>query len=150
MSYDKSYFNEQLGKAIALAATLFSGKKDKQGMPYILHCLMVMRKCSNDPEIQVVGVLHDVAEDIPSWPVERLKAELGLTHRQTQALDKLTHYEHLSYDDYIHEIATNVDAKAVKLADLRHNTDILRLKGLRKKDFDRLEKYHRSFVYLSE
>jgi hypothetical protein len=73
-----------------------------------------------------------------------------LTHRQASALHYLTHSPSQPYDDYIKEIAMNLDAKAVKLADLRHNTDILRLKGLRKKDFDRLEKYHRAFVYLSE
>lgn len=146
----KQEFYDQLGRAIGLAATLFSGKKDKQGFPYILHCLNVMRNCSEDPELQVVGVLHDVAEDIPEWPVERLRAELSLTHRQWRALDKLTHYPGIPYDDYIKEITTNLDAIAVKRADLRHNTDILRLKGLRKKDFERLEKYHRAFVYLSE
>lgn len=146
----KQEFYTQLGRAIALAATLFQDKTDKQGHPYILHCLTVMRNCSPDPEIQVVGVLHDVAEDLSDWPVERLKVELGLTHRQQRALEYLTHDPNESYDNYIKEIAMNLDAKAVKLADLRHNTDILRLKGLRKKDFDRLEKYHRSFVYLSE
>ena len=39
-------------------------------------------------------------------------------------------------------------AKAIKLTDLEHNSKITRLKGLRKKDFDRLEKYHRAYTYL--
>jgi len=147
----KEEFYQQLGKAIALAANIFKDKVDKQGMPYILHCLFVMNKCSDDPEIKVVGVLHDVVEDFPhQWPVGRLEDELNLTHRQLMALKKLTHDPKISYGEYIKEIATNLDAVAVKRTDLRHNTDILRLKGLRKKDFDRLEQYHRAFVYLSE
>ena len=44
----------------------------------------------------------------------------------------------------------NADATKVKLADLKDNSDITRLKGLRKADFDRMEKYHRSFIYLSK
>ena len=42
------------------------------------------------------------------------------------------------------------DAKKVKKKDLEHNSTITRLKGLRKADFDRLEKYSRSYVYLSD
>jgi len=36
----------------------------------------------------------------------------------------------------------------VKMADLRHNTDIRRLKGVTQKDLDRLEKYNRFFMEL--
>ena len=56
----------------------------------------------------------------------------------------------MSYDDYIKKIATDKDAVKVKLADLKDNSDITRLKGLTKKDFDRMEKYHRSYIYLSK
>jgi hypothetical protein len=34
----------------------------------------------------------------------------------------------------------------VKLCDLRHNTDIRRLKGISEKDILRLEKYNRFFL----
>lgn len=55
-----------------------------------------------------------------------------------------------SYDNYIKMIVVNDDARRVKLADLEDNSRITRLKGLTKKDFDRMEKYHRSYVYLSK
>lgn len=42
----------------------------------------------------------------------------------------------------------NPDAILVKLEDLRDNSDITRMKGLRKKDFDRIEKYNKAFQYL--
>lgn len=150
MTFSKEFHLQQLGKAIALAANLFKDKVDKQGAPYILHCLKVMEKCSNDPETKVVGVLHDVPEDIPEYTVDRLKDELALTTKQYVALTLLTHNQDDPYDAYIRSITVSDMARDVKLADLRHNTDILRLKGLRKKDFERLEKYHRAFVYLSE
>lgn len=50
----------------------------------------------------------------------------------------------------IKAISFNEDARLVKLADLKDNSDITRLKGLRKKDLERMEKYHRSYIYLSE
>lgn len=65
-------------------------------------------------------------------------------------MDVLTHRKGVPYDDYIKMVAFNLDAVKVKLADLKDNSDITRLKGLSKKDFDRMEKYHRSFIYLSK
>jgi hypothetical protein len=150
MSY-KQEFYLQLGNAIRLAATLFEQHLDKAGKPYILHCLRVMNGVGDDPEVQVIAVLHDVIEDFSElWDIESLRDELKLTHRQIMALSYLTHDLTIPYDDYIKNIATNLDAKRVKIADLIDNSNITRLKGLRKKDFDRLEKYHRAFVYLSE
>ena len=69
-------------------------------------------------------------------------------------LDLLTHKvdpdltPEKDYAEYIKKIASNRDAILVKLADLRDNSDITRLKGLRDKDFARLQKYHRSWLYL--
>ena len=73
---------------------------------------------------------------------------LGFSARVINALKLLTHDKSVPYDDYIDSISLNRDATIVKLADLTHNSDIRRLKGLRQKDFERLEKYHRSYVFL--
>lgn len=148
MSYQQKYY-EQLGQAIALASLAFQDKFDKQGRPYILHCLRVMTGVGDDPEVQVAAILHDMVEDT-DWDVLSLTYRLALTERQQVILYLVTHDKEDSYDDYIRAIAVNEDAKRIKLADLKDNSDITRLKGLRKKDFDRLEKYHRAFVYLSE
>ena len=40
-------------------------------------------------------------------------------------------------------------AKAIKLADLEHNSKITRLKNLSKKTFDRLELYCQAYTYLN-
>jgi len=38
----------------------------------------------------------------------------------------------------------------VKLCDLRHNSDIRRLKGVRPKDIERVVKYHNMYLAIKE
>lgn len=141
-----------LDKAIRIVATEFEGSYDKGGQPYILHCLHVMNQMDpNDHELRTIAVLHDLLEDRPeTWSVERLIRE-GFSQRVVQAVLTLTHNkDNCSYDDYIKQVTMSDDTRKVKRADLRHNSDITRMKGLRKKDFERLEKYHRAYEYLKE
>jgi hypothetical protein len=51
-----------------------------------------------------------------------------------------------SYDEYKLGVFDNVDAMRVKLCDLRHNTDIRRLKGVTEKDLERLAKYNQFYL----
>ena len=142
-----------LGKAIALASQSFEHTKDKGGKPYILHCLRVMDNLhTDDEELKIIAVLHDWVEDMFKNNPEKGLQLLGehYSERIVKALDLLTHRKNVPYDDYIKAISFNADATKVKLSDLKDNSDITRLKGLSKKDFDRMEKYHRSFVYLSK
>lgn len=137
-----------LAKAIAIAANVFENKTDKSGKPYILHCLRVMNDVDqNDSELMQIAILHDVIEDTDI--TLQYLSSIGFSTRVIVALNLLTHKETDTYEDYIKGIATNEDAIAVKLSDLKDNSNITRLKGLRKKDFDRIEKYHKAFVYLS-
>lgn len=137
-----------LALAISIAAKAFRDKLDKQGEPYILHCLYVMNGQTTDTR-KIIGVLHDLAEDT-DWEFEEL-IKLGFGMDIIIPLKLLTH-DHLvkTYDEYIRDISTNEDARAVKLKDLEHNSMITRLKGLTKSDFARLEKYNRAYVYLSK
>lgn len=137
-----------LGTAIALASEVFRNATDKGGKPYILHCLQVMHWVDqSDETLMQIAVMHDVIEDT-HVTLNDLRA-LGFSERVVNALDSLTHWKGEPYDNYINRVATNGDAVKVKLADLRHNSDIMRIKGLREKDFERLEKYHRAYSYLS-
>lgn len=135
-----------LGNAIALAAELFRDTEDRGGEPYILHCLHVMNQFS-DPELKIIAVLHDVIEDT-DFELKTLEY-FGYSPRVLQALDLLTHDPVMSYEDYITRIGYNEDATKAKLADLRHNMDITRLKKVNAKDLERLEKYHKAWVYLN-
>lgn len=136
-----------LAKAIEIASREFVEKPDKSGKPYILHCLWVMNKVRHlGQSYMIVAVLHDLLEDT-HWTKEMLIKE-GFVTDIVISIDILTHKPEDSYDDYIQMISHNQMAKAIKLRDLEHNSKITRLKGLRKKDIDRLHKYHKAYTYL--
>lgn len=141
-----------LDRAISITAGAFEGKFDKGGQPYILHCLHVMHKVGpDDHELMTIAVMHDLIEDT-DWTFEMLHEE-GFSTRVIDALMLLTHFPighpaGQTYENYIKGIATNDDARKVKLEDLKHNSNIHRMKGLREKDFRRLEKYHRAYEFL--
>ena len=73
-----------------------------------------------------------------------------MSQRVLDALALLTRTDDQKYESYIEGILQNRDAMKVKRADLRHNSDINRLKGVRPKDLERIEKYHRFFLRINE
>ena len=136
-----------LGLAIAIAAQAHQNQTDKGGHAYILHPIrLMMRLRTTDEDLMCIAILHDCLEDT-GVTVTALDAH-GFPMRVLSALALLTHDPEDSYDVYICRIATNRDAILVKLEDLRDNSDITRLKGLRPEDLQRTQKYHRAFVYL--
>ena len=138
----------KLALAISIAAVAHSGQLDKGGKPYILHPLHLMNQLLFDKDLATIAVLHDVVEDT-YISLDYLKA-LGFNDRVVSALVLLTHDSTTPYVDYIDEICTNYDAVLVKRKDLEHNSDITRLKGVTDKDLERMKKYHKAFVRLTE
>lgn len=130
-----------LSTAIKIATDAHDGQYDRGGMPYILHPLRVMSFLkSSDEELQCIAVLHDVVEDSNvSWSDLR---EAAMSNRVISALRALTKLPGQGYDEYREAVFANRDAMIVKLADLRHNTDIRRLKGVTIKDRERMARYH--------
>jgi guanosine-3',5'-bis(diphosphate) 3'-pyrophosphohydrolase len=130
-----------LNSALVLATTAHAGQFDKGNNPYILHPLKVMHYLkSDDEELQCIAVLHDVVEDCDvSW--EDLYAS-GMSARVVDAVRALTKQRGQTYAEYKTAVFSNVDAMRVKLADLRHNTDIRRLKGVSDRDRERNVRYH--------
>lgn len=138
-----------LDRAISIAAQAFEGKFDKGGQPYILHCLHVMNRVKRyGDQAMIAAVLHDLIEDT-DWTAERLLEE-GFDKQTVSLIVLLTHIDSEDYQDYIMRISNSKIAREIKMADLRHNSDIHRMKGLREKDFERLEKYHKAYSYLRE
>jgi (p)ppGpp synthase/HD superfamily hydrolase len=138
-----------LSVAIAIAANGFKNRTDKGGEPYILHCLRVMNNLhTRDKDLQCIAMLHDCVED-GVCTIDDLW-DAGFSKRVITNVEILTHQKDVPYMDYIKIIAHYPDARLVKLADLRDNSDITRLKGLTKNDFDRMEKYHTAYIYLSK
>lgn len=136
-----------LSKAISLTAENFEGIYDKGGRPYILHCIHVMNKIRHlGDDYMMVAVMHDLIEDTDVTLAD-LK-EWGFGQLVIDAIKAMTHLKGESYEDYIKRIKKNKIAVQVKLADLKHNSDITRMKGLEPKDFKRLEKYSKAYAFL--
>lgn len=143
---------QSLATAIQIASTLHESQLDKGGAPYILHPIRIaMRLRTEDYELMAIAILHDAIEDSAgTLTLEDLKKK-GFSTRVLAALEVLTHERgSMVYERYIQLIGANPDATLVKIEDLRDNSDITRLKGLRKKDFERLEKYSKAYIYLTK
>ena len=136
---------ELLGKVLVLATNAHAGQFDRGGKPYILHPLKVMHYLkTDDEELQCIALLHDVIEDTStSW--KDLEA-IGCTSRVISGVRVLTKMPGQTYDEYKNEVFANLDAMRVKSCDLRHNTDIRRLKGITQKDIDRNAKYNQFYL----
>lgn len=138
---------EMLNKMLVLATTRHAGQFDRGGNPYILHPLKVMYYLkSNDEELQCIALAHDLVEDTDTTYTEL--REMGFSERVIQGIAALTKVPGESYDEYKVRVKANPDAVKVKMCDLRHNTDIRRLKGVTDKDLARIEKYHRFYTEL--
>jgi len=138
-----------LDKMLVLATTKFAGKADRGGHPYILHCLKVMYYVkSDDEELLVIALGHDLVEDTDVTYADL--RSMGFTERVITGIRAMTKVPGETNDEYMERIKQVPDAIRVKLADLRHNSDIRRLKGVTEKDIKRIEKYHKMFMELKE
>lgn len=136
---------ELLDKALLIATNAHHGQFDKGGAPYILHPIKVMHYLkTDDEELQCMALLHDVVEDCDVTFVDLEAA--GMTKRIIDAVRCLTKQRGQTLSEYKECIFSNADAMRVKLCDLRHNSDIRRLKGVTGKDLVRMEKYHRFYL----
>ena len=141
----------QLNKMLVLVTTEFDGIYDKQGLPYILHCLKVMHYLkTEDEELQCIGLGHDLVEDRYKTVTYELLRNMGFSERIIEGIRAMTKVPGETNEEYLVRIKANPDAIRVKLADLRHNSDIRRLKGITSKDVARIEKYHAMYLELKD
>lgn len=99
---------------------------DKSGVYEYLHPFGVYGKLvGHAPEVQVVGLLHDMLEDYPTTiTVEELRKK-GFSERIIRAVQALTHAKGESYREYIMRVAKDPIAVVVKLADISYNENRL-------------------------
>ncbi|MBQ7453826.1 MAG: HD domain-containing protein, partial [Selenomonadaceae bacterium] len=145
------FFNHpdaRVRRAYETALQAHRGQVDKAGVDYINHPLTVAANVGENISAVIVALLHDVAEDT-SLTVDELAKKIPLTDDETQALKLLTHDEKISYLDYVTKLKSNSLATVVKAADLRHNSDLSRIKNPTPKDFARVEKYKAALKILS-
>jgi (p)ppGpp synthase/HD superfamily hydrolase len=140
---------QMLSKMISLATERHAGQFDKGGRPYILHALTVMHRLrTDDEELQCIAVGHDLLEDTETTTPE-LKA-LGFSNRIVSGISHLTKWRGLDDRGYRDLVKSNPDAVRVKIEDLRHNSDIRRLKGVTEKDIARMVRYHEFYLELTQ
>lgn len=136
-----------LDKAILMATNGHHGQFDRGGKPYILHCLAVLHMVdSEDEEVQCVSVMHDLIEDTKTTYADLREA--GFSERVIEGVRAMTKNPGYSYEEYQQQVLANKDAVIVKMADLKHNSDITRLKGVREKDIERMVKYQKFYLML--
>lgn len=132
-------------RAMQIAYEAHHGQVDKCGMPYIFHPFHLAEQMEDEYAV-CVALLHDVLEDTEVTK-EELKAEFP--KEIIEALDLLTHRDGVPYLEYVEKIKPNALAKAVKLADLTHNSDKTRVPLEGPEVQQRLEeKYRRAFELL--
>ena len=130
-----------LERAIVMAAEAHAGQMDKAGAPYVLHPLRMMLRLSTSDEM-IAAVLHDVVEDC-GLSLEMLRAD-GFSEQVLEAIDSVTRRAEESYEEFVLRAASNSIGRRVKLADLRDNSDLSRIKHPTARDYARVEKYRRA------
>ena len=138
---------EMLAQMLHIATSAHHGQFDKGGAPYILHPLKVMHYIkSDDEELMCMALGHDVIEDT-SVTYQDLRNS-HISERVIDGIRALTKQPGQTLAEYKEGVFANPDAMRVKMADLRHNTDIRRLKGVTEKDVARMAKYHIFYMEL--
>ena len=143
-----NHSDTRVRRAYEIASAAHRGQIDKAGVDYINHPLAVAANVGEDSSAIIVALLHDVAEDTPST-IDELKKEIPLTDDEAKALELLTHDDDTPYLDYVKKIKSNGLAAKVKVADLKHNSDLSRIKNPTPKDFARVEKYKAALKLLN-
>ena len=145
-----------LEDAIALARMAHAGQKDKAGAPYFTHLERVMNSVEGE-DLKIVAVLHDSIEDTDEttainvtreylqnagYPAHIIAAIEGVTKRPDEkGSDE-------NYMRFVRRAAQNPLSRAVKMADLRDNMDLSRIRKPVEEDFQRVAKYNCALAIL--
>ena len=140
-------YTELTKKAMKIAFEAHKEQVDKSGLPYIFHPFHLAEQMRTE-ETVCAALLHDVAEDT-EITLEELQKE-GFPQAVLAALTLLTHDDAVPYMEYVAQIKENSIARAVKLADLRHNSDLTRLDHVDEKAKERVEKYKAAIALLED
>ena len=140
-------YTDMTKKALKLCFKAHKDQTDKSGMPYVFHPFHLAEQMP-DEETTIVALLHDVVEDTP-YTLDDLR-EMGFSEKVLAALTLMTHDKRIPYMDYVAKIKENKIAMTVKLADLKHNSDLSRLDTVDEKALKRIEKYRQAIALLSE
>ena len=134
-------------KALRLCFEAHKNQVDKGGSPYVFHPFHLAEQMK-DESSTIVALLHDVVEDT-DYTFADLR-HMGFESEVIEELRLMTHDENIPYMEYIEKIRENPIARAVKLADLKHNSDLTRLDAVDERILERKEKYSRAIRLLTD
>lgn len=152
---------DMLSKAVELAGHYHADQKDKAGKPYVMHVLEVMfnarRMCAfvpgvNELLVMTVAVLHDIIEDT-AMTAEMLVSEYEFPGDVIAYVQVLSKQHGEDYTEFVKRCATHsAVTRLVKMADIEHNIDVLRLKpdDIDQGDLNRLAKYRKAYAVLKQ
>ena len=139
-------YTDMTKKAMNIAYDLHKGQMDKGGVPYIFHSYHLAEQMKTEYGV-IAALLHDTLEDTPAtlpWLREQ-----GFPEPVLKAVSLLTHDKSIPYMDYIRKLCRNSIAYYVKLADLKHNSNLSRLgTAVTDQDRARLKKYQEAILYM--
>ena len=133
-------------KALKLCFEAHKDQTDKTGLPYVFHPFHLAEQMT-DEYTTVTALLHDVVEDT-DYTLNDLQ-EMGYPDEVIQALSLLTHDDGSEYMEYVKRLKSNPIARAVKLADLKHNSDLSRYDTIDNQAIKRTAKYQQAIEILS-
>ena len=131
--------------ALKLCFEAHKDQIDKSGMPYVFHPFHLAEQMA-DENTTIVALLHDVIEDT-EYTLDDLR-KFGFAEDVLSAISLMTHADDVPYMEYVVKIKTTPIAKAVKLADLKHNSDMSRLDRITQIDEERAKKYKQAIELL--
>ncbi len=140
-------YTELTKKALKLSFEAHKDQIDKSGMPYVFHPFHLAEQMDTEEKV-IVALLHDVVEDT-EYSLKDLE-NIGFPESVIQALGLLTYERGAPYMDYVARIKDDPIAREVKLADLKHNSDLSRLDFVDEKAIQRVQKYEKAIALLCE
>lgn len=140
-------YTPETKKAMKLCFEAHKNQTDKSGLPYVFHPFHVAEQM-HDEKTTIVALLHDVIEDT-SYTLQDLRA-MGFNQEVLDAIALMTHDNNVPYMEYVAKIRENPIARTVKLADLRHNSDLTRMDEITETELKRVEKYKAAMQLLTE
>lgn len=141
-------YTELTKKAMLLAWDMHLMAVDKGGMPYIFHPLAVAEMMGDDEYAVCVALLHDIIEDTP-MTLHQLSC-MHFPQEIVEAVDAITRRKNEIYMDYLVRVKNNKLASKVKLGDLKHNSDLGRLRSIDKEALSLQKRYQKSIAFLTD
>ena len=132
-------------RALKLSFEAHKNQVDKTGVPYVFHPFHLAEQMTDEIST-VCALLHDVIEDT-EYTFEDIQ-KMGFPQEVIDVLKLLTHEKSVPYMEYVEKIKENSIAKQVKLADLKHNSDLTRMDVIDENALQRTKKYRQAIELL--